>query len=109
MTEAERDPILRRALDELRKLPPPDIGAMRRVVAAAKRRETTTMRDIEIARTSLFPLGKSQERVLNFIPMLARHGEALLAQMRARAAEHAEHILSGQPSDASDERVGAPR
>jgi len=35
MTEAERDPILRRALDELRKLPPPDIGAMRRVVAAA--------------------------------------------------------------------------
>jgi hypothetical protein len=35
MTDAERDPVLRRALDELRKLPPPDIGAMRRVVAAA--------------------------------------------------------------------------
>jgi hypothetical protein len=35
MTDAERDPILRRALDELRKVPPPDIGAMRRVVAAA--------------------------------------------------------------------------
>jgi bacillithiol biosynthesis cysteine-adding enzyme BshC len=81
----------------------------RRVVAAAKRREAKTMRDIEIARTSLFPLGKPQERVLNFIPMLARHGDALLAQMRARAAEHAEHILSGQLSDASDERVGAPR
>ena len=49
----------------------------RRVVAAAKRRESATMRDIEIARTSLFPLGKSQERVLNFIPMLARHGAPL--------------------------------
>jgi bacillithiol synthase len=80
----------------------------RRVVAAAKRREATTMRDIAIARTSLFPLGKPQERVLNFIPMLARHGAPLLAQMRARANQHAEDILSGQPSDASNERVGAP-
>ena len=67
------------------------------------------MRDIAIARTSLFPLGKPQERVLNFIPMLARHGQPLLAQMRARASEHAAFVLSGQPSDAADERVGAPR
>jgi uncharacterized protein YllA (UPF0747 family) len=81
----------------------------RRVVAAAKRRESATMRDIAIARASLFPLGKPQERVLNFIPMLARHGEPLLAQMRARASEHAAFVLTGQPSDASDERVGAPR
>ena len=85
----------------------------RRVVAAAKRREESTMRDIAIARTSLFPLGTPQERVLNVIPMLARHGAPLLAQMRSRASEHAEHVLSGQPSDTSsdpsDERVGAAR
>jgi uncharacterized protein YllA (UPF0747 family) len=81
----------------------------RRVVAAAKRREAKTMRDIAIARTSLFPLGKPQERVLNFIPMLARHGEPLLEQMRARASEHADFVLTGQPSNASDERVGAHR
>jgi uncharacterized protein YllA (UPF0747 family) len=81
----------------------------RRVVAAAKRRESETMRDIAIARTSLFPLGKTQERVLNFIPMLARHGEPLLAQMRARASEHADFVLTGQPSIAADERIGAPR
>jgi len=81
----------------------------RRIVAAAKRREATTMRDIAIARTSLFPLGKAQERVLNFIPMLARHGAPLLAQMRARASEHAASILAGRASDASDERVAAPR
>ena len=73
----------------------------RRIVAAAKRREATTMRDIAIARTSLFPLGKPQERVLNFIPMLAL--------MRARASEHAASILAGRASDASDERVAAPR
>lgn len=35
MTDAERDPMLRRALDELRKVPPPDVAAIRRVVAAA--------------------------------------------------------------------------
>ncbi len=81
----------------------------RRIVAAAKRRESTTMRDIAIARTSLFPLGKPQERVLNFIPMLARHGDPLLTQMQARASEHAAHVLTGQLSDASDARVGAQR
>lgn len=81
----------------------------RRIVAAAKRRESATIRDIEIARTSLFPLGKPQERVLNFMPMLARHGAPLLAQMRARASEHAASILAGRASDASDARVAAPR
>ena len=81
----------------------------RRIVAAAKRRESATMRDIEIARTSLFPLGKPQERVLNFIPMLARHGAPLVAQMQALAGEHAATILAGRASDASDERVAAPR
>lgn len=81
----------------------------RRVAAAAKRRDEKTMRDIAVARASLYPLGKPQERVLNFIPMLARHGQPLLAQMRARASEHAAFVLSGQPSDASDERVAAPR
>jgi hypothetical protein len=35
MTDAERDPVLRRALDELRRLPPADVAAMRRVVTAA--------------------------------------------------------------------------
>ena len=35
MTDVERDPMLRRALEELRKVPPPDVAAIRRVVAAA--------------------------------------------------------------------------
>ncbi|HEV7704353.1 MAG TPA: bacillithiol biosynthesis BshC [Gemmatimonadaceae bacterium] len=81
----------------------------RRVAAALKRREEKTMRDIAIARTSLYPLGKPQERVLNFIPMLARHGQPLLAQMCARASEHAAFVLSGRTSDEADERVATPR
>ena len=67
------------------------------------------MHDLAIARTSLFPLGKPQERVLNFIPMLARHGAPLLAHMEARASEHAASILAGKVSDTSDERVAEPR
>jgi bacillithiol synthase len=67
----------------------------RRLLAGAKRRDAATMRDIAIARASLHPLGKPQERVLNFIPLLARHGAPLLESMRARAAEHAVSLLAG--------------
>jgi hypothetical protein len=81
----------------------------RRIVAAAKKRESATMRDIAIARTSLFPLGKPQGRVLNFIPMLARHGAPLVAQMQARASEHAASIVAGQVAGAADERVAESR
>jgi hypothetical protein len=35
MTDVDRDPMLRRALEELRKVPAPDVAAIRRVVAAA--------------------------------------------------------------------------
>jgi hypothetical protein len=35
MSDADHDPTLRRAIDELRHLPPPDSDAVRRVVAAA--------------------------------------------------------------------------
>ena len=77
------------------------------------------MRDIAIARTSLFPLGKPQERVLNFIPMLARHGRAAAradARARGRAREprssrgrRATHRMSGSPRPAERRRAGAAR
>ena len=35
-----------------------------------------------------------QERVLNFVPMLARSGEALLTEMRLGAAEHARSLMA---------------
>lgn len=65
----------------------------RRLRAAVTRRETDAMRAIATARGSLAPFGERQERTLNFLPFLARHGEPLLAAMRSAAAEHARALL----------------
>jgi len=68
----------------------------RRVVAAIKRREEELGRDIATARASLFPLDRPQERVLNLMPMLARHGAGLLELLLAGAREHAAALVSGE-------------
>jgi len=67
----------------------------RRLVAAVRRRERGLMRDLAVARASLFPLGKPQERMLNFVPLLARHGAPLLDLVRAAAEEHAAALIRG--------------
>jgi uncharacterized protein YllA (UPF0747 family) len=72
----------------------------RRLLAAVKRREERTRRELVTASSALFPLGKRQERVLNFVPMLARGGDALLDDMRRAAAEHASSLV-GARSEAS--------
>lgn len=73
----------------------------RRLLAAAKRREAGTLREIAVARGSLFPGGQRQERALNFIPLLARHGAPLVGAMRQSAGRHAEALLHGRrlPAD----------
>jgi len=68
----------------------------RRLLASAKRREATTIREISVVRGSLFPGGQRQERALNFIPLLARHGASLVDAMRLSARRHAEALLHGQ-------------
>ncbi|HEX6316930.1 MAG TPA: bacillithiol biosynthesis BshC [Gemmatimonadaceae bacterium] len=65
----------------------------RRINAAVKARETALMHDIATARGSLFPGGLRQERALNLLPLLARHGLALLDEMRAHAGAHARRLL----------------
>lgn len=67
----------------------------RRLAAAAKRRGSDALRDLALARASLWPDGHRQERTLNFIPFIARFGPALWEQMRTRAAEHAERLVGG--------------
>lgn len=67
----------------------------RRILAAVKRRESESMYALATARGSLFPFGKRQERVLNFIPLLARYGPALFEDMRAAAAVHARALVDG--------------
>ena len=49
--------------------------------------------DVATARAALYPDGKRQERALNFLPLLARHGPALLERMRERAMEHARALV----------------
>jgi len=63
--------------------------AERRMLAAAKRRDERVRQDIATVTSALYPLGKRQERVLSFVPMLARGGDALLDAMLAEARRHA--------------------
>ncbi len=73
----------------------------RRLLAGLKRREASAMRDIAAMRAALFPLGKRQERALNILPLLSRHGVALLGAMRESAAPHARVLISGGDGTAS--------
>ena len=98
---------LARAVQESSLLPPPVVEGLarslthrlsraeRRLLAAAKRRDDATRRDLACAAAALWPRGQRQERMLNFVPMLARGGNELLAEMRSAAAEHARRIVSG--------------
>ncbi|HZE08019.1 MAG TPA: bacillithiol biosynthesis cysteine-adding enzyme BshC [Gemmatimonadaceae bacterium] len=67
----------------------------RRLIAGAKRQHAHTMTEIGTARGSLYPLGKPQERALNFVPLLARYGTALRDQMLLAAAAHAGTLIDG--------------
>jgi bacillithiol synthase len=68
----------------------------RRYAAAVKRREADLMRQIATARAHLFPDGERQERALNFLPILARHGPPLLEAMRDAAAAHAGALIGAE-------------
>jgi len=71
----------------------------RRYTAAMKRRVADVVQQIGTARGSLYPGGKRQERVLNLLPLLARYGEPLLADMQGAARQHAA-LLIGAARDA---------
>jgi bacillithiol biosynthesis cysteine-adding enzyme BshC len=83
----------------------------RRVVAAAKRREQETMTQIATARGALFPLGTRQERALNMIPFLARHGSVVTARMTDAARAHARRLVGTATADVAtpDHRAAAER
>ena len=65
----------------------------RRLVAGVKRREHERLRDVATLRAALFPLGTRQERALNLIPMLSRHGLDLLPEMQRAAMTHAAALI----------------
>jgi hypothetical protein len=51
------------------------------------------MTQVATARGALFPLGTRQERALNIIPILARHGGVVIDRMRDAARAHARTLL----------------
>jgi len=94
----------------------------RRIVAAAKRRETETMTQIATARGALFPLGTRQERALNMLPFMARHGNVITDRMITGARAHARWLVGRNPetnpsaaaqaarrASSSESDVSAPR
>lgn len=75
----------------------------RRLVAALKRRDDGMRRDVATLRGALYPGGMRQERALNLLPLLARHGAGVLEAMRMAARRHAEALVHGRtlPVDAA--------
>lgn len=72
----------------------------RRLLASVKRRNAQVRRDLTTASAALFPLGSRQERVLNFVPMLAREGATLVEAMLAAAGDHAADAIGVAHGDA---------
>ncbi len=81
----------------------------RRLIAAAKKQYADLMQDIGTARGSLYPVGKPQERSLNFVPLLARYGPLLKDEMLTGAREHAARLLGESKSSPSLEEAGSAR
>jgi len=71
----------------------------RRLLSGVKRLEHEAMRDVAAVRAALRPDGKSPERVLNFVPLLARYGTGLLERVRDAAASHARELVGGSRDD----------
>lgn len=65
----------------------------RRYTAAVKREGNDALRDAAVARAALYPLGFPQERALNGIPLIARHGEELYDAVLSEAARHATSLV----------------
>lgn len=65
----------------------------RRLLAGVARRESVRMRDLGTVRGALSPFGGRQERTLNLVPTLARHGLELLGELHRAAAGHAEALV----------------
>jgi bacillithiol biosynthesis cysteine-adding enzyme BshC len=81
----------------------------RRYLAAVKGRERQLMTEVATARGALYPEGKPQERVLNFVPFLARYGAPLVDAMRAEALMHAGTLVHAGAAPAAADVTIAER
>lgn len=67
----------------------------RRYAAAIKQVGSEDLRDVATVRATLYPDGAPQERVLSFIPFLARHGSAVIDATREQARAHVAGVIQG--------------
>lgn len=67
----------------------------RRLAAARKRSGSPDLRDVRLAQASVYPDGAPQERVLSFIPFMARYGDEFTKGIQAATALHADELIRG--------------
>jgi bacillithiol synthase len=79
----------------------------RRLLAGVKRRQAEFFTSLRTANAALYPDGMRQERLANFLPMLARQGDPLLDAMYVAARAHAGQVV-GTGSAAGSSRLHAP-
>jgi uncharacterized protein YllA (UPF0747 family) len=65
----------------------------RRLLARVKHSEQEAMTELATLRAALYPNNEPQERALNMIPLLARHGPTLFDAMRQAARQHADDLV----------------
>ncbi|MFC1639596.1 bacillithiol biosynthesis cysteine-adding enzyme BshC [Gemmatimonadota bacterium] len=64
-------------------------GVEKKIVNQLKQLNEVTVRQLAAARTSIFPLGKLQERVFNVVPYLVRYGDDFLDGVYAQCQDWA--------------------
>lgn len=67
----------------------------RRLRAGVRRHDSTLGRDLGTLGGALYPNGTRQERALNVVPLLVRHGLRLLDDMSEAAGAHARSLVQG--------------
>jgi uncharacterized protein YllA (UPF0747 family) len=77
------------------------------VLSGVKRREQEALREVAALRAALRPNGKSPERVLNLMPLLARYGVGVFDAMLAEASVHAQALVRGAPAAAVESPVSS--
>jgi Uncharacterized protein conserved in bacteria (DUF2317). len=65
----------------------------RRHAAVIKREGNEALRDATAARAALYPLGFPQERALNGIPLIARHGKELFDSVMTEVTPYAASLV----------------
>ncbi|MEO7042901.1 MAG: bacillithiol biosynthesis BshC [Gemmatimonadaceae bacterium] len=67
----------------------------RRYSASIKQAGTEQLRDVALVRATLYPAGDPQERVLSYVPFLARYGGSAIDAIRVEARRHVAGVIHG--------------